>query len=383
MRPTWAEVSLGALRRNYRAVQERVGDQVTICAVVKADAYGHGAVECARGLEQEGATWLGVTSTEEGVRLREAGIGARILLMTGFWRGEEADVLRHRLTPAVWEWWQVGGLEAALNKVVDAPRPFPIHIKLDTGMARLGVPEHYLKLFLNRVAAAKDVEIEGVFSHLASAEVMGSDEVERQAARFREFEQLIRERGLAPRYFHLSNSAAVATRPALFRDMVRPGIALYGYQLRISGSRDTESALAVEPVLSWKTRIISLREVGAGQGVGYNLTYVTQAPSKIAVLPVGYADGLNRHLSWRAEGKGGSVLVRGERVPIAGRVSMDITLADVTAVKGVNVGDEVTILGSDGAQRIDAWEHAQLAGTIPYEILCDIGKRVPRKFSSQ
>lgn len=380
MRPTWAEVSLGALRRNYRAVRERVGERVTICAVVKADAYGHGGVECARALEAEGATWFGVTSTEEGVILREAGIAGRILLMTGFWRGEEEDVLRHRLTPALWEWWQVGGLEAALNKMPDAPRPFPIHVKLDTGMARLGVPEHYLKLFLNRVAAAKDLQIEGVFSHLASAEVMGSAEVERQAARFAEFEQFIRGRGLAPRYFHLSNSAAVATRPGLFRDMVRPGIALYGYQLRLTGNRAVESALRVEPVLSWKTRIISLREVAAGQGVGYNLTYVTQAPSKIAVLPVGYADGLNRQLSWRADGKGGALLVRGERVPIAGRISMDITLADVTGVKGVNVGDEVTILGADGGQRIDAWEHAQLAGTIPYEILCGIGKRVQRRY---
>src|SRR5512146_2159875 len=177
MRPTWAEVSLPALRRNYRAVHRRVGDKVTICAVVKADAYGHGAVECARALQQEGATWFGVTSTEEGVTLREAGIEGRILLMTGFWRGEESAILRHRLTPAVWEWWQVGGLEAALNKVHDAPRPFPIHLKLDTGMARLGVPDNYVRLFLNRVAAAKDVEIEGVFTHLASAEVMGDGEV--------------------------------------------------------------------------------------------------------------------------------------------------------------------------------------------------------------
>lgn len=383
MRPTWAEVSLPALRRNYRALRERVGEQVTVCAVVKADAYGHGAIECARALEEEGATWLGVTCTEEGVRLREAGIRARILLMTGFWRGEEGDVIRHRLTPAVWEWWQVGGLEAALNKVAGVPKPFPIHIKLDTGMARLGVPDYYLKLFLNRVAAAKAIAIEGVFSHLASAEVMGSDEVERQATRFADFERQIRDRGLAPRYFHLSNSAAIATRPALFRDMVRPGIALYGYQLKITGSKATESPLRIDPVLSWKTRIVSLRDVGPGQGVGYNSTFVAQVPTKLAVLPVGYADGLNRHNSSRADSQGGSVLVRGRRVPIAGRVSMDITLADVTGVAGVNVGDEVTILGSDGGQHIDAWDHATLAGTIPYEILCNIGKRVPRKYLTE
>ena len=299
MRPTWAEVSLGTLRRNFRAIQNRVGNKVTVCAVVKADAYGHGAAECARALESEGATWLGVTCTEEGVVLREAGIRGRILLMTGFWRGDEQDVVRHRLTPAVWEWWQVGALESALNKLGARSEPFAVHVKLDTGMARLGVPGSYLDLFFTRLAAA-GVAVEGVFTHLASAEVVDAPDVESQAARFAEFEKAIREKGLGPRFWHLANSATIATRPHLYRDMVRPGIALYGYQLPLSSSDTTPpniTPLEVAPVLAWKTRIISLRDVKAGQAVGYNGTHVMTRPGKLAVLPLGYADGLSRHLS--------------------------------------------------------------------------------------
>ncbi len=374
MRPTWAEISLSALRNNYAAIRRRVGEDVTVCAVLKADAYGHGAVECARALEQEGAAWFGVTTTEEAVRLREAGIQARILLMTGFWRGEQEEVVRHRLTPAIWDWWHVGALEGALAKLQgDDPAPFPAHLKVDTGMARLGVPDYLMGLFLRRLKAAPRICVEGLFTHLASADQLENDATERQVARFAEFEQMTIHEGFAPRFVHLANSACVAARPKLWRNMVRPGIALHGYVRPLSHPELGE--LRLQPVLSWKTRIISLKDVGAGQAVGYHGTYITGAPSKIAVLPVGYADGLDRRLSNR-----GRVIVRGRCAPIAGRVSMDITLADVTQVEGVAVGDEVTLLGSDGNCSLTALDHARLAGTIAHDILCSISSRVPRRY---
>ncbi|MGE0407063.1 MAG: alanine racemase [Candidatus Korobacteraceae bacterium] len=373
MRPTWVEISLPALRHNYEAIRQRVGDTVTVCAVLKADAYGHGVVECARALESVGADWIGVTTTEEGVRLREAGVGARILLMTGFWRGDQEEIVRQRLTPAVWDWWQIGALETVLTRGPEAQAPFPVHVKVDTGMARLGVPEIYTGLFLRRLKAAPQIAMEGLFTHLSSADQLQRDTTEQQVARFAEFEKCAGEHGFRPRYVHLANSACVAARPGLWRDMVRPGIALHGYVRPVGHPQLGD--LDLKPVLSWKTRIVSLKEVPAGQPVGYHGTYVTKVPSKLAVLPVGYADGLDRRLS-----NNGQVIVRGHCAPLAGRISMDLALADVTLIEGANVGDEVTLLGSDGKCMISALDHARAAGTITHDILCSIGSRVPRKY---
>lgn len=378
MRPTWAEVSLSALRHNFRLIHQHVGSEVTVCAVIKADAYGHGAPECARALQQAGATWYGVTSTEEGVKVREAGVTGRVLLMTGFWRGEQEDVIRYNLTPTVWEWWQIGALEAALGKINAVPRSFPVHIKVDTGMARLGVPDYFMNLFMKRIRAAEPIELEGVFSHLASAEVLDAEDAKHQALRFAEFEKFVCQHGFSPRFCHIANSAAVGGRPSLWRNMVRPGMLLYGYGLPLMRTEDDPEIphpLAVERVLSWKTKIISMKDVGAGQTVGYKAAYVTNRPTKLAVLPVGYADGLSRHLSSR-----GRVIVRGTYAPMVGIISMDITVVDVTDVNGAALGDEVTILGADGDCMIDAWEHARLEATIPYEVLCRVGGRVRRTY---
>ncbi len=379
MRPTWAEISLRALRNNFRTVQQHVGSEVTVCGIVKADAYGHGVIECSRALQQAGATWLGVTSTEEGLRVRESGFTGRVLLMTGFWRGEQDEVVHHKLTPTVWEWWQIGALEAALAKVNAAPRSFPVHVKIDTGMARLGVPDYYMPLFLKRVRAAEAVELEGVFSHLASAEVLNAEDAKHQARRFEEFERFIAESGFSPKYRHIANSAAVSGRPSLWRNMVRPGLLLYGYAVPLQPTEDDPEIPApvqVEHVLSWKTKIISLKDVGQGQVVGYKAAYVTSRPTKLATLPVGYADGLSRHLSSR-----GRVIVRGTYAPMVGIISMDITVVDVTDVPGAALGDDVTIMGTDGGCSIDAWEHSRLESTIPYEVLCRVGSRVRRTYT--
>ena len=377
-RPTWAEVSLANLRQNFRVVERHVGSGVTVCAVVKADAYGHGATECARALEEEGAQWLGVTSLDEAIPLRDAGIRARILLMTGFWRGEEEEIVRLRLTPTVWEPGQVELFEKAAARL-GLPK-HAVHLKVDTGMGRLGVAPEDLPQVCSALKSSPHLALEGLSTHLASSEVLDAPSVGEQLKCFEEVRRRLRAEGFDPPLIHAANTGAVISRQESWNSMVRPGIALYGYYLPFErAGRDVSGSklrLAVKPVLTWKTRILSLREVRANQALGYGGTYVTKAPARIAVLPVGYADGLNRQLSSR-----GRVIVREHYAPLVGRISMDLTLADVTGLPGIAVGDEVVLLGSCDGLNVDAREHASLANTNPYEILCGISKRVPRKYS--
>jgi len=376
-RPTWAEVSLQALRRNFRVVQEHVGSGASVCAVVKADAYGHGAIECSRALEAEGAQWLGVTSLDEAIPLRDAGIQARILLMTGFWRGEEEEIVRSRLTPTVWEPWHLESLERAA--AVLGIHSQPVHLKIDSGMGRLGARLQALPPFLSALKSSPHLVLEGVSTHLASSEVLDAPSVQEQLGEFSEARQYLEHQGLPATLVHVANTSAVISRKETWNNMVRPGIALYGYYLPFQrAGREVSGSgwkLPVKPILTWKTRILSLREAGANQALGYGGTYVTKAPARIAVLPVGYADGLNRQLSSR-----GRVILREHFAPIVGRISMDLTLVDVTGIPGVAVGDEVILLGSSDSLTVDAQEHAEIANTVPYEILCAISKRVPRRY---
>jgi alanine racemase len=383
-RPTWAEVSLTALRQNFRVVQKHVGANVTVCAVVKADAYGHGAVECSRALEAEGARWLGVTSLDEAIPLREAGIRSNILLMTGFWRGEEAEIIRLRLSPTVWEPWHIEVMEAAAAALGVAQHP--VHLKVDTGMGRLGVAVDQLPAVLNVLKAAKHLVLEGLSTHLASSEIMDAPSVAEQERAFETARKMVADAGMEPKFVHMANTAAVISRRETWADktgksMVRPGVALYGYYLPFQrAGREVSGGtlrLPVKPILTWKTRILSLRDFGANQPLGYGATYVTKAPAHVAVLPVGYADGYNRQLSNR-----GRVIVREHYAPIVGRISMDLTLVDVTGIPGVAVGDEVILLGVGDGLSVDALEHAELANSTPYEILCNISKRVPRRYGS-
>jgi alanine racemase len=439
-RPTWAEISLSALRHNYRLVRDYLaGGQAEMMPVVKADAYGHGAEECAKALKQEGASWFAVTCASEGLALRFAGITGRILLLSGFFPGEERQVIEQKLTPAVWEKNHLDALESiALSKrakktfkAVSAEQlsKIPVHIKVDTGMSRLGAQVEELPALLHHMRRLKHVELEGVFSHYANAEVIDSPEAEAQEKRFEEALNAVRDAGFDPAYVHMANSAGFIHMKSLHfptgKTMVRPGIALYGYTMPIitaagnqvagftvggpplramsSGgvtSRTRERregaekfresyklpakqrqelmeefrhSYSLRPVLTWKTRVMQVKRVPAGQALGYNGTFVTSRASVIASLPVGYADGLNRLLSNK-----GRAIVRDAYAPIVGRVSMDITLIDVTDLDHVSRGDEVIILGRSEHCRIDAWEHAYHCGTIPYEILCNISKRVPR-----
>jgi alanine racemase len=375
-RPNWAEVSASALRHNFRALQQHVGPSVNICAVVKCDAYGHGSEACAHALEQEGATWFGVTSTDEGVALRDAGINSRILILVGAWHGEEEDALRYGLTPTI---SRIEDLEAVTLAAlrIGQREPVAVHLKLDTGMARLGLPLSELDNFDRRIKAMPLIALEGVFSHLASAEVLDAADALRQQQRFNQAVRTLASHGLHPPIRHLANSSATLGRPDTWYNFVRPGMAIYGYELALVYREGTpmehREPLGLKPALSWKTRVLSLRNVPAGQALGYNGTYVTNSPARVAVIAVGYGDGLYRKLS-----PGGYVLLRGHRAPMVGRISMDLTILDVTRIPGVEIGDEVVLIGRSGEQRITAVDHARWSDTIPYEILCNLSERVVR-----
>ncbi len=372
---TWAEVSLPALGNNFHAIQKHVGPGVTICAVVKADGYGHGAVECARVLESEGARWLGVTDAAEGLALRGAGVQARVLLMTGIWKGEEDAIVAQNLTPTIWEPWHIELLESAARKRESI---LPVHLKIDTGMNRLGASPGALPHLYEMLSKCKHLTLEGVSTHFASAEVLDAEDAVRQTKRFEQGLAVLQSYGLKPPLVHMGNSAAMTARPDTWKTMVRPGIALYGYSLAFTRGGEAAAVtplLPLRPVLSWKTRVLTVKEVAAGEAVGYMGTFVTKSRSRIAVLPVGYADGYPRLLSNRAR-----VIVGGEYAPVVGRVSMDLTIVDVTHIHGVAVGDEVVLIGKSSDKSVDAVELARLCESVPYEILCGLSQRVPRVY---
>jgi alanine racemase len=272
----------------------------------------------------------------------------------------------------VWQREHIERLERAAERL--RKDPVRVHLKVDTGMARLGASIEEFPQLLTMLRAAQHVKLEGLFSHLASAEVVDSPQVDEQLARFERAAAVVKQSGLVPAYLHIANTSALATRSKTWMNFVRPGIALYGYQLP-SAAEGKSFDLPVRPVLSWRTRIFSLRDVGIGQAIGYSGAYVTPAAARIAALPVGYADGLSRKLSSR-----GRVIVNDQYAPIVANVSMDITLVDVTDIPGAEIGSEVTILGQSEHCSVTAADHARFAGTIPYEILCSISKRVPRQY---
>ncbi len=378
---TWAEVSLNALAENLKAVQNHVGKEVTVCAVVKADGYGHGAVECARALEGNGVQWLGVTDAAEGLALRGAGVKVRILLMTGIWKGEENSVIAENLTPTIWEPWHIESLERASRLASLSSNRLAVHLKLDTGMNRLGASKESLPRVCEMLCASKHLALEGVSTHFASAEVLDADDAVRQMKRFDEGMATLKSYGLHPSLVHMGNSAAMTARPETWKTMVRPGIALYGYSLAFTrdGNHAAVPDLKLRPVLSWKTRVLSVKEVAAGEAIGYMGTFVAKTKSLIAVLPVGYADGYPRLLSNRAR-----VIVGGEYSPVVGRVSMDLTVVDVTHIPDVAVGDEVALIGTSNDNKndksVNAVELAAWCETVPYEILCGLSQRVPRVY---
>ena len=377
-RPVWTEIRLGALEHNLRAIKRHVNESSPrgkrkVLAVVKANAYGHGAVAVARALAKAGADWFGVTCTVEGAELREAGIRQPILVLTGFWPGEEKLLLEHRLTPAITRCEQLRYLERAAAR---ARRPVGFHLKIDTGMNRLGISSDDVDCLARELAACPHLRLEGTFTHFASSEVFTTEQSECQEKAFAGALAQLRTLGLEPGIVHMANSAAIAARPSTWADMVRPGAIIYGYHQFYDPPEckaEIEAKLPLKPALSLRTRLISLRNVTAGQGVGYNARFVAPGPSRIAVLAAGYADGLVRTL-----GNRGRVIIRGQFAPLAGTISMDLSMVDVTGIEGVSVGDVATMYGSDGQLAQYASDVAHELGTVTSDLLCALGWRVPR-----
>jgi alanine racemase len=365
-RPTVAEVSLAALTHNCRQACALVGSGVRVIAVVKADGYGHGALAAARAFLRGGATLLGVSSLAEGLELRRAGVGEPVIALGGLFAEEATDAVAHDVAVAAWTRDVVDALAAAARA---AGRPARVHVKVDTGMTRLGLDVDDVREFGRLLRSIRDVEVAGVFSHLASADDVEQAVVQAQIARFRGVVTALREAGVVPGLVHLANSAAVLSAPAAHFDAVRPGIMLYGY----APAPHLATRADLRPALRLSTRVTQLRRIPAGRPVGYGGTWVAARPSTIATLPVGYADGYHRLASNRA-----AVVVRGRRVPIAGRVCMDHVMVDVTDVPGVVAGDRVVMMGEAGGAAVPADELARWCETIPYEMLTAVAKRVPR-----
>jgi alanine racemase len=371
-RPTHVEISLAALRHNYQVLRQQLPASCAMLAVVKADAYGHGAVHVARVLQQLGVAMLGVAIAEEGLELRTSGIEVPILMLGGLSPGQEELVINNKLQVAIFAAEQISRLEAV---AADLDKLCSCHLKLDTGMGRLGVLPSDLTDILELLHHCPHLLVDGVMSHFAVADEPNHPYTQQQASCFAAGVAQIRAAGFKPRYIHAANSAAIFADPfsadgAVECNLARPGIALYGGQ-PLAGNK-----LPLQPVMSFRSAIAYLKQLPAGCGVSYGLHFQTKRPTIIAAVPVGYADGYNRLLS-----NVGTALVRGQRVSVAGTVCMDWTLFDVTDVGAVAAGDVVTLLGCDGQECFCADDWAAKAGTISYEVFCQISKRVPRYYS--
>ncbi len=370
-RPTFAEVDLECLRHNVRLLRARCAAAGSFMAVVKADAYGHGALAVARAALEAGADWLGVALLEEGVALRQAGIAAPLLVLGWTPAGRAAEVVAADLDQAVFCEEDARAFAAAAQACGRRAR---LHAKLDTGMGRLGWPARRPReqaaaaAVIARVAALPGVELAGVFSHLASADEADLAGARAQLTCLRAVLSGLAERGVRPRLRHLANTAAILQLPEAHLDLVRAGIGLYGYR-----PSDEVFDPGLRPVLRWHTRVAQLRLLRAGDGVSYNATYRADAVEPVATLPVGYADGWSRALSNR-----GHVLLDGRRAPIRGRVCMDQTVVSLAGCGPVRAGDPVVLLGVQGEASQWADDVARQLGTISYEVLCAIGARVPR-----
>ena len=391
MRPCWVEISTQAFQSNFRYLKSLAPAGVGLLAVVKSDAYGHSLDLCAPAAVAAGAQWLGVTSVDEAVTARSLCPKTNLLVMSGCFPGQGRAVVEHKLTSVVWEIWQIKELENAARSAGLNPRSLPIHLEIDTGMSRQGVSLDGLLDLLARLDPVGPLRLEGVLTHLLASDETDARVTHEQLARLEQALECIQAachsvQGLQPEWLSVGSSAALlggevneitalAQRWGM-KAMIRPGLALYGVAPNFHPD-DPPGVIAarkhLKPVLTWKTRVAGVRKVPAGSVIGYNGTFVATEPMLLALLPVGYADGLDRLL-----GNHFSLLVRGERAPLVGRISMDLAVIDVTEIPGVETGDEVVILGTQGNATIDSFDHAQATGTIPWEVFTRIGARVTR-----
>ena len=368
--PTYATVNLAALAHNLSRIKRYLSPGCEVMAIVKANAYGHGAIEIAQSLARQGIGQFAVASLDEGIELRLAGLTASIVVLGALFEEQIADLIAHKLTPVVSD----GRILPTLAKAAHSqPAPYPIHLKVETGMGRLGFSPEELLTVLDNPLLHSPLKVEGLMTHLADADGTNSNFTERQLESFNALLEQIRLRGLTVPLVHAANSAAIVRFPGAHFSLVRPGIMLYGYHTLPASIPDPD----LRPVLSLHTTVAQLRTIPQGSSVSYNGTFVAQRQTRIAVLPIGYADGYSRRLSHR-----GSVLIQGHRAPIVGLVCMDMIMVDVTDLAPVQVGETVTLIGQQGKESIWADEVAGWIGTIPYEVLCGIGSRVPRIYES-
>lgn len=389
-RPCWVEIRTRALEENFRFLSTVAAPQAELLAIVKANAYGHGLALCAPAAVRAGAGWLGVTSVEEGVAARAACPSVRVLVIGGVFPGQGADVVHHNLTPVVWEPFQVAEIETAARAAGLSAGSFPVHLEIDTGMSRQGVNSAALAAILPRFNDASPLKLAGLMTHLFAADEGDGRVTGEQLARLEQAVQQMETAGHRAEWLNVGSTAALLAgeAPALvalaarhgMKPLIRPGFALYGMVPQFDPPFANQepavlqSARArLQPVLSWKTKVVSLRTIEPGNVIGYNGTFVATEPMRLALLAVGYADGLDRKLGNRF-----SLLVCGQRAPLVGRVSMDQAVIDVTEIPGVVPGDEVVILGTQGEETISAFDHAEATGTIPWEVFTRIAPRVIR-----
>ena len=368
-RPTCAEINIRALIHNLNEAKRLACPKSQILAVVKADAYGHGAVKISKALVRNGVQHLGVALVEEAIELRDAGIKTPIIVLGGIFKEQIPKIAEYSLTPVV---YQEDFLKAVAKEARKSNKKVNIHIKIDTGMGRIGVLSDEAVNFVKKAVSLKNIKVEGIMTHFADADLADKAYAEKQMAEFTSIVNKLNEEGIDIPYQHIANSAALVSFENNKFNMARPGIMLYGYAPSAEGK---ERGLNLIPVMSLKTKVLHLKKVSAGTYISYGRTFVAKRDSVIATLPVGYADGYSRALSNK-----GFVIVKGKRAPIAGRVCMDMTMIDVTGIDGVEINDEVVLIGKQGKEAITADDVAMLTNTISYEVLCCIGKRVPRVY---
>ena len=368
-RPTVAEIDLAALRYNYHQVTKLSDSSRKFLAIVKANAYGHGAVKISQELEKCGVDFLGVAMCEEAAELRKAGIKSSILVMGGIFHNQSDDVFKYDLIPVIFDMESARSLNAraAQNGI-----KLKVHVKLDTGMGRVGILPSDVEAFFSSIKDCHQLQVDGLLTHLAIADATDDTATSFTCGQIDTFTSLVKkvkEMGFSPTCLHLANSAAIIRKLDPCFNLVRPGIMLYGI------CPSPSLLIDLKPVLSLKTKIIALKKVPKGCSISYRRTFISERESLIATLPIGYADGYSRQFSNRS-----TVVIHGRRAPVAGVVCMDMTMVDVTDIPAVNLHDEVVLLGAQGSQSINAQELAEMAHSIPYEILCGISSRVPRQY---
>jgi alanine racemase len=391
MRPCWAEIHTLSLVENMRFLASLAAPHAELLAMVKANAYGHSLALCAPAAVRGGAGWLGVTSVEEGIAARALCPDTRVLIMSGIARSQAAAAIQFELTPIAWELWQLEELESAARAAGAAPGSVRVHLEIDTGMSRQGVLPGELSGILSRFAPGSPLRLEGVMTHLYAADEADGQATREQLTRLDDVLSRISAAGLFAEWLNVGNSPALLAGHARhlgelaarhgMKAMLRPGLALFGIAPEFDPAFDVEveppalaaARAALKPVLTWKSAVVGVRSVPAGAAVGYNGTFIATEPMRLALVAVGYADGLERSLGNRFH-----LLVRGERAPLVGRVSMDQAVLDVTEIPGVAAGDEVVLIGTQGNETVTAYDHARASGTIPWEVFTRIGPRVAR-----